>query len=141
MITIEVNYSGKTEKKMIKANAFGAMEGWDLQRRFIDFRSSKDPDERKAFTAEVLGYASVLIGDQELALSSTALIENHLVTWQNIKIVFEEVLRKNGIDPENHGDRPEYWAEAGGMLAFSFLTNCGNFIKPMIDRMGAEKEG
>lgn len=126
-------------KKMFKISTFSALGGWDLQERFIQFRASKDAAFRREFTMEILAHASVLQGANELPLETAALVDNHLVKWENIKEVFEAVLIHNGIDPVTHGDRPDIWAEAGGMLAFSFINACGELMKPMIESMQETK--
>lgn len=120
-------------KKNIIIERMGAMEGWDMQRRYTEFVMSKDKDFRAAFTMDVLSHAKVdQGGDQKLPLTTGALIDNHLQTWTNVKEVFEEVLRHNGIDPETHAENPGYWANAGGEMAAAFLGATIELMGPLL---------
>lgn len=120
-------------EKNIKIEKMGAMEGWEIQRRFIEFVLSKDPVFRTEYTMQVLSFAKVVVGsEQELPLSTGALIDNHLGNWENIKKVFDEVLISNGINPETHAEKEHYWAHAGGELAAAFVGSAIELIGPLM---------
>jgi hypothetical protein len=118
------------EKKLIKISMFKALDGWDIQNKFIDFASTKDKQLRREFTLEVLTYAQVLSGEMEIPLITDALIDNHLQTWQNVEAVFEEVLSQNGINPKTHAEKPNYWAEAGAQLSVAFIAESAKLLGP-----------
>lgn len=121
------------EVKTIQINQFPALDGWDIQQRFVEFAASHDKDHRKAFTIEVLGYASVVMAaDRFLPLTTSAIIDNHLCSWQNVQTVFEEVLRQNGIDPSTHADQPHYWAKAGAEMATAFIAEVSQLMGPAL---------
>jgi hypothetical protein len=131
--------------KGIEIERFKALDGWEIQNKFISFAASSDKDFRRAFTLEVLSYATVIAPDGRLIpLSTSALIDNHLETWDNVKEVFEAVLKDNGIDPETHASRPDYWSDIGAQLAVSFLAQCATMIGPAMenaDRIRSESNG
>ncbi len=133
------------ETKNIKISMFAALDGWDIQAKFIEFAASTDRAMRREFTMEVLSYAKAMSGDMEIPLTTDALIDNHLQTWPNIEAVFEEVLRVNGIDPKTHADKTHYWANAGAEMALAFIAEASNLIGPAMeayDRAGKQgKEG
>ncbi len=116
------------QKKRLALSKFSALEGLDIQYRFADFVASEDKNARRAYTFEILSYAKVIINDRELPLSTDALIDNHLCSWENVKIVFESVLRYNDIEPTTHAKKPCYWAVSGADLAAGFI---GDVIKSM----------
>lgn len=127
--------------KSIAIGKFPAMDGWDIQERFITFAASHDKDFRREYTLEVLAYAHVdLPNGTKLPLSTDALINNHLGTWENVKEVFEEVLKQNGINPSTHADKPNYWSNAGAEMATSFIAAASELIKPAMELMN-RKEG
>src|ERR1700758_122048 len=88
--------------RQIKLSHFPAMDGWEIENKLLNFAASDDAAYRRAYTMRILGYATVVMGDTELPLATDDLIDNHLRTWQNVKNVFEEVLRFNGIEPRTH---------------------------------------
>lgn len=120
-------------KKQIKIDQMKALDGWEFQQRFIEFAASTDKAFRRAFTLEVLTYATVINSGTELPLSTDALIDNHLGDWKNVQAVFEEVLLQNGIDPATHADRPEYWSRAGGEMAIAFIAEATKLIGPALE--------
>lgn len=129
------------ENKAIKISMFAALDGWDIQAKFVEFAASTDRAIRREFTMEVLSYAKAMSGDMEIPLTTDALIDNHLQTWPNIEAVFEEVLRVNGIDPKTHADRTHYWASAGAEMALAFIAEASKLIGPAMeayDRAGKE---
>ena len=120
----------------VQVAAFPALTGWDLQRQFITFVASdakNDRDFRRAFTLEILSYAKVLKDGREIPLSTDALIDNHLETWENVEGVFKAVLQYNGIDPETHADRTNWWAKAGGEMAVAFIAECTKLMGPAFE--------
>ena len=112
-----------------------ALDGWDMQSKFIDFAASKDQAFRRAFTLSVLSYASVVIGKNTIPLTTDAMIDNHLQTWQNVEAVFEEVLMVNGIDPKTHADKPNYWDAVGAQLAVSFIAEAARLLGPAMSTL------
>lgn len=124
----------------IRLEKMTAMEGWEIQRRFIEFAMSKDPAFRKEYTMEVLSFAKVMVGsEQELPLSTGALIDNHLGSWENIREVFNGVLLDNGIDPDTHGDREDYWSSAGGQIAAAFISETIRLMEPLVSGATPQK--
>jgi len=129
--------------KYVVVRHFGALEGWEIQRRFIEFAASRDAKFRRDFTMEILSYATVVFADRELPLSTDALIDNHLESWENIQRVFEGVLTHNGIDPKTHADNPQFWSNAGAEMAISFIAECTKLMGPafeVVAKSGAAPE-
>lgn len=123
------------EIKTVSIGQIPALDGWDIQQRFIEFAASSDKELRRAYTLEVLGYAKVVIADRELPLATDALIDNHLGSWQNVQKVFEEVLLQNGIDPKTHADQPHYWAKAGNEMATAFIAEVSLLLGPAFQNL------
>ena len=71
----------------------------------------------------------------DLPLSTDALINNHLGSWENVRDVFEEILRQNGIDPKTHADNPNYWAKAGAEMATSFIAATSDLLGPALSML------
>ena len=106
----------------------------DLE-RFVRFAASKDAKLRKEYTMEVLKYATILTADGgKLPLTTDALINNHLGSWENVRDVFEEVLRQNGIKPAEHCRRANYWVDAGSAMATSFVAEVSIKINEFVKR-------
>ena len=129
---MEIIVSGK--KKEFKINKFSALDGWDLQRQYTEFLASRDTHERTVYTMKILSYACVVIGDESVSLKTSALVENHLGDWRNVEAVFKAVLIENGIDPERHAERPDYWSNVGGEIASSFIAQAVQMIGPLLDK-------
>lgn len=125
--------SASGEAKNIVISHFGALVGWDMQRKFIEFAASRDPVLRREFTMEVLSYAKVVFSGRELPLSTDALIDNHLEKWTNIQLVFEAVLEFNGIDPKTHANNPQFWSNAGAEMAVAFIAECTKLMGPAFE--------
>lgn len=126
-----ITKSGATKNIII--SKFGAMEGWDIQQRFVEFAMSKDTAFRMAYTMQILSFAAVDIpGAEPIQLKTNAFIENHLEDWTGIKQVFETVLRENGIEPTTHAEREHYWAHAGGELATAFIVQATELLGPIM---------
>lgn len=122
--------------RTISIEKFPAMDGWDIQERFVRFAASTDKAFRRDYTLEVLAYAKVVQADGgDLPLSTDALINNHLGSWENVRTVFEEVLKQNGIDPKTHADQPHYWANAGHEMALAFIAATSELIKPALSML------
>jgi hypothetical protein len=121
--------------RRVAIEQFGAMDGWDIQERFVRFAASKDAKLRKEYTMEVLKYATILTADGgKLPLTTDALINNHLGSWENVRDVFEEVLRQNGIKPAEHCRRANYWVDAGSAMATSFVAEVSIKINEFVKR-------
>lgn len=131
-MNIEIQIPGQGVRE-IAIEKFPAMDGWDIQERFIRFAASTDKEFRREYTLEVLSYAKVVMKDGgDLPLSTDALINNHLGSWENVRTVFEEILRQNGIDPKTHADTPHYWSEAGHQMAVAFIAAASELIGPAL---------
>jgi hypothetical protein len=135
---IEISLNSGVKKVVL--SQFAALDGWELQHSYAQFSLSSDKAFRRAYTMEVLSYAKVIVNDQELPLSTDALIDNHLGSWDNVKFVFESVLRHNGIEPLTHADNPTYWTEVGNQIAIAFLASCSHLIEPAMKNMAATME-
>jgi len=122
MSVVQLTLPNGTPKR-IAIERFGAMVGWDLQERFVKFAASKDGKMRKEYTMEVLKYATVLTADGgTLPLSTDALINNHIGSWENVRDLFEEILKENGINPQEHARRANFWVDAGQDMSTSFVA-------------------
>ena len=123
-----------TGRRDIIIRHFPAFEGYEIQHRFLEFAAATDSAMRRAYLMDVLAYASVsLNGAEPIPLTTAALVDNHLESWQNISKVFEEILRLNGIDPEEHANKPRFWAQAGEQMAIAFLAQCTTMIGPAME--------
>lgn len=136
---IEITTPSNGQTKLVKVTHFNALDGWDYQRRFIEFAQTKDPKVRREYTMAILSHSFVILDELELKLETDALINNHLQDWQNIKKVFEGVLRHNGIDPETHAEKLGYWADAGAEMAVNFVAQLPQLIIPLLAQFEAEK--
>lgn len=125
-----INSQGQAKRVII--GRFDALDGWDIQSRFRDFAASTDRAFKRAYTMEILSYATVEFNGMKLPLSTGALIDNHLETWNNIELVFNTILRDNGIDPDTHADKPAYWENAGAEMAISFIAEATKLMGPAI---------
>lgn len=121
------------EIKNVDISLFAALDGWDIQAKFLEFAATTDRQIRRAFTLEVLSYARIIIGELSIPLTTDALIDNHLQTWQNIESVFHEILVLNGIDPKTHADKTHYWADAGAEMAVSFIAEAAKLMGPAME--------
>lgn len=117
---------------LVKVNPIAALDAWDIQHRYIDFCMSTDAIFRAKFTREILTHAVVCLEEVELPLKTDALINNHLRTWMGVKQVFEGVLSANGIDPETHAEKPNYWSNAGAEMAVSFVAEASKLMAPAL---------
>ena len=125
-------------RKVIAIEKFAAMDGWDIQARFSRFAASTSAELRRDFTLEVLRYAKVVQSNGgTLPLTTDALISNHIGSWENIKLLFEEILSYNGIDPQKHAwTRQHYWVFAGSEMAAGFFTA---LVEPVAEIMKDNK--
>jgi len=130
-----INSQGVAKRVII--DRFDALDGWDIQSRFRDFAASTDRAFKRAYTMEILSYATVEFNGMKLPLSTSALIDNHLETWSNIELVFNAILRDNGIDPDTHADKPAYWENAGAEMAISFIAEAAKLMGPAIQMASA----
>jgi hypothetical protein len=113
----------KGAAKIVEIHKFPAMEGWKIQEQFTRFAVSDDKKFKRDYVFWVLTYAKVIQKDGgQLPLSTDALINNHIGSWENIQKVFEAILIYNEIDPKTHAKRLHYWAKAGEEMAFSFMA-------------------
>lgn len=138
-MVIEISNS-KGQIKQVRIAKFTALEGWEIQRKFVDFASSTDNDYKKKFTMDILRYSAVVIEDRELPMITDALIDNHLETWQNVQVVFEQILLANGIDPATHATKPDYWTEAGEKMAAAFIAKTSEVLLPILNFAYQERE-
>lgn len=121
------------KEKSFIINHFKALDGWDIQSRFIDYVRSNDRELKRAFTIEILSYAEVVLEEVTLPMQTAELIQNHLVTWENIKQIFEAVLLTNGIDPDSHAEKAAYWDTVGKELAIAFIAEASKLIGPALN--------
>ncbi len=120
--------------RQVAIDQFGAMDGWDIQERFVRFAASKDQKMRREYTMEVLKYARILTADGgHLPLTTDALIDNHLGSWENVRDVFEEILKQNGIEPQEHAHRANFWTDAGTEMATSFVAELSPIISNLVN--------
>lgn len=133
-------HSSTGQLKLITVKKFPALIGWDMQTRFLEFAATTDTQVRLKYTMDVLAYATVIVGEQEYPLSTDALIDNHLEKWENIKEVFEYVLRENGIDPDTHAMKPNFWSQAGEQMAVSFVAECTKLFAPAMELMERNRQ-
>jgi len=119
-------------KRAVEISRFPALDGWDIQQRFIEFAASHDKTFRRAYTLEVLAYAVVINNGARIEMKTPQLIDNHLGSWQNVESVFEAILEHNGIDPKTHADRPVFWEKAGAEMATSFAVEITRIMGPAI---------
>lgn len=119
-------------------NRFPALEGWEIQNDFIRFSVSDDKEFKKQFTLRVLSYVVLhFSGDHKVQLKTSALIDNHLGTWENLRDVFNAVLSENGIDPETHAvNQVNLWAQKfGDNAAISFYAKASELLAPAFAAM------
>lgn len=136
---IEIETS--TGVRTINFKHMPALDGWDIQHRFLEFAASSDADLRRAYIMEVLGYCTVdIAGSDPMQLKTAAIINNHVETWKNIELVFEGILQFNGIDPKTHADRPQFWSNAGAEMATSFLASVTELFGPALKMIVDEKQ-
>ena len=127
------------EQRLITLKRFPAMDGWDIQHRYLEFVSTNDKQIRRSYTLEVLSYACVILGDTPLPISTSAVVESHLQSWEAVDKVFRAVLLHNGIDPDTHADRPGYWESVGGELAVSFIAQATRLMGPALEASLGDK--
>jgi len=137
--SIEIQVSGD-QTKIIEIELFDALVGWEMQRRFVEFAASRDGQYRRAYTLEVLRYAKVRNGDKQIPLTTDALIDNHLQSWQNVEKVFQGILLANGIDPKTHANNPDYWVQAGAEMAIAFVAEAIKLMGPALVAIDQSKE-
>jgi hypothetical protein len=134
-IMLEItNAAGQT--RQVKLSKFPALDGWEIQNQFVAFATAEDKDFRRMYTLEVLKYAVVVTDNGEIPLTTDALIDNHLQSWQNVQAVFEAVLMDNGINPKTHAEKPHYWADAGAEMAIAFIAEATKLMGPGLRAAG-----
>lgn len=128
------------ESRAIAIGRFAAMDGWDIQHRYLEFVSTSDKQLRRAYTLEVLGHANIIIGDARLPINTVAIIENHLQSWEAVDAVFRAVLEHNGINPDTHAERAGYWESVGGEIAVAFIAAATKLIGPAMEMTMPKQE-
>lgn len=131
-MNIEIEMPGDGGKRVVEIHQIPALDGWDIQQRFVEFAASHDKAFRRAYTLEVLAYATAINKGARIDLKTSGVIDNHLGSWQNVERVFEAVLQHNGIDPKTHADRPVFWEKAGAEMATSFVAEVWRIMGPTI---------
>ncbi len=91
----------------VQVEAWSALDGWELQRRFVEFAVRKDADFRRAFTMEILSYARSF---------SVTMIPNSVDyccghqqssgSWKNVEFVFDLVLSRAALIRQRNGRPP-----------------------------------
>lgn len=128
------------EKRSIEVALFPALDGWDIQQRFVEFAASHDKAFRRAYTLEVLSFATAINKGARIELKTSDIIKNHLGDWKNVERVFEAVLEHNGIDPKTHADKPVFWEKAGAEMATAFIAEVSRIMGPAIGLMAKQGE-
>lgn len=108
--------------RAIRISHFPAHDGWEIENKLIRFAASDDAAYRKAYTMRVLSYATVLVGDNEFPFATDDIVDNHLQSWENVKLVFEEVLRYNGIEPKTHVIEFQNWDMVGAKIGEAMMV-------------------
>lgn len=120
--------------KSVSIEYFPPMDGWEIQNDFRRFASSTDKEFRRKYTMEVLSYCQIIADNgSKIPLTTSALISNHLQSWQNIEIVFEQTLIHNGIDPKSHANQSAFWSEAGAEMAIAFIAEASKLMGPALE--------
>jgi hypothetical protein len=118
--------------KEVLFTKFSALDGLEFRDRFTAFANSRDPKYRRAYVMAVLSSVFVIVGSQRFAMSTSALIDNHLCTEENIQSVFIGALAFNGIHPSDCAGRVHTMTAIGNEIATSFLSECmdsmGQFV-------------
>jgi hypothetical protein len=128
--------------KTIVIQKFPAMDGWDIESRFREFALSNDTKLRREYTLEVLKFAEVKLAENNSQkFTTSAMIDNHLCSWQNVRTVFETVLNHNGIDPQSYAETStmKYWEKVGETIGASMLAALSQMMGPMIEAVATEK--
>lgn len=137
MFKLEYEGGGSAQLDLQK---FPAMEGWDIHQEFKRFVESDDPQFRRDYTLRVLSYATVVLGTERIPLATDAIIDNHLRGWQNVKLVFEEILRLNGIEPSAYSVHSAYWEDAAKKFAVSLIAECTLLLGPGLKSLAGQIE-
>lgn len=108
--------------RTVRISHFPAHDGWEIENQLIRFAASDDAKYRKAYTMRILSYATVLIGENEIPFTTDDVVDNHLQSWENVKLLFEEVLRYNGIEPRTHVIEFQNWDMVGAKIGEAMMT-------------------
>lgn len=131
MNSVEIDVRGET--RQVRIEKFPAFDGWMIQSSFLDFAASTDHHYKRQYILQVLSYAKVELNGRDIPLTTDALIDNHLDTWENINKVFEAILMANGIDPKTHANKPGFWSDAGATMAISFMAEITKLMGPALN--------
>lgn len=122
--------------RSIKLNMFGAMEGWHIKQMYQEVAMSpRDIEYREKFILTVLAKVDVIINQKPMALTTMAMIDNHLQTWENVQEVLDEMLLFNGINPIHYEDHSKYWQQVGADMAISFVAAIQEVLSPAMQHM------
>ena len=121
MKAIEITLRDGTTRT-IRISHFPAHDGWEIENKLIRFAASDDSKYRKDYTMRILSYATVLVGENEIPFTTDDVVDNHLQSWQNVKLIFEEVLRYNGIEPKTHVIEFQNWDMVGAKIGEAMTT-------------------
>lgn len=129
----------ETGRKLIKFLRIPAMEGWEIQYSLATFLNSSDPKTRRDYVMRILGYARVMVGSNELPLSTGALIDNHLCSADNVKAVFEGALAFNGISANACAkNKSDFKTSISNDIATSFVAGCMGALQLFVLRLSGE---
>lgn len=127
--------------RTINLTYFGAMEGLKIRQLYREVISSpRDTKFLEDFVKNVMGHVTVTVGQKEIPLSTTAMIDNHLQSWTNIETVLNAQLSHNSIVPYFHEEHSSYWNKVGADMAVSFMASVQQLINPALQAMVASGE-
>ena len=126
-------------KKTITFEKVSALDAWELREQLKRFLNSDDTSLRRAYVQRVLGLASVALGKQSLGLKTSAMIDNHLCSPENVGTVFDGALAANGISVKDCAAQTEYMTAIGAEMATSFVSQCMGALEMFVHHATASK--
>lgn len=132
-MSIETVVHPDGKKVQVLINFFPACDGYELQKQYIDFVRSSDEKFRRDYLSRIMTFAEIIKEESNLKLLTPQIIDNHLMTWQNIDQIFRAILMKNGIDPESHAQKAGYWEQVGKEMAVSFIAELSLLAGPAFE--------
>jgi hypothetical protein len=127
--------------KMVEVKAFNAMDGWTAKHQMREYVTSTDAKFRRQFTLLVLSRA--YIGGKPL--DNEQIVNDLLVSWENVEKVFKAVLNFNNIDYFVKEDVKIHWQLAGSEVAGAFMIQMENMLGPSMEtaftRFKAKEDG
>lgn len=142
-MVIFIKHKVHGELKVI-IDRFAAFDGLEFRKQLKDYHRIYDKAQRRAYMVEVMAYASVVNQSNEdgrsVPFNSITNINAYFDSWEPLELVFNQVLKFNGIDPEFVGDRDrEEWEKAGFHVATSFLSSVNKYYAAINAGLVAEQ--